>query len=146
MSRLLRWLPALTPGMARLVPLAVLAVAILLLLRGASATGLRWDPLGLDRRQLEAAQARASRAESDAAARAAEVTGERRQAERLDRALQTVRAAEALTATALQTARTAEDAEIPLAPERAARLRAHDGELCRLAAYLDGCTAAAEPS
>lgn len=146
MSWLLRWLPALTPGMARLVPLAGLAVASLLLLTGAGAIGLRWDPFGLDRRQLEAARTRAIRAESDAAARAAEVTGERRQAERLDRALQTVRAVEALTATALQTARTAEDAENLLPPERAARLRAHDGELCRLAAHLAGCAAAAEPS
>lgn len=146
MSRPIRRLLALTPGLAPFIPLAILAVAILLLLGGGRAIGIRWDPLGLDRRDIEAARARATRAESDAAARAAEVAGERRQAERLDRALQTVRAAEALTSTALQTARTAEDAEIPLSPERAARLRAHDGELCRLAADLAGCAAAPEPS
>jgi len=146
MSRPLRRLLALTPGLSRFLPLVVLALAILLLLGGGRAIGVRWDPLGLDRRQLEAARARATRAESDASARAAEVAGERRQAERLDRTLQTVRAAEALTATALQTARTAEDAEIHLSPERAARLHAHDGELCRLAAHLAGCAAAPEPS
>ena len=146
MSRSLRGLMAPTPGLARFIPLASLAMAGLLLLWGVSAIGLRWDPLGLDRRLLETAQARATRAESDAAARAEEVTGERRQAERLDRALQTVRAVEALTATALQTARTAEDAEILLAPDRAARLRAHDGELCRLGAHLAGCAATPEPS
>ena len=126
--------------------LGLLLLAGLALFWAASAIGLRWDPFGLDRRRLETAQARATRAESDAAARAAEVTGERQQADRLARALQPVRAAEALTATALHTARIAEDAEIPLAPDRAARLRAHDGELCRLAPDLAGCPAAPEPS
>lgn len=82
MSRPLRWLLALTPGLAPIIPLASLALAGLLLLWGASAIGVRWDPLGLGRQQLEAARARATRAESDAAARAAEVAGERRQAER----------------------------------------------------------------
>lgn len=129
------------------IPIALVALtSVALLVWAAGAFGLRWDPFGLDRRRLEAAQAHATHAQSDAAARQAEVVGEREQARRLKQTLKPVRAAEALTSTAIHEARTADDAQIPLAPDRADRLRAHDGELCRLAPDLSGCAPAPRAS
>ena len=107
--------------------------------------GLRWDPFGLDERRLERAQARATVAEAEARARALEVEGEAEQRVRLDIHQQTVRAAEAATAAVLQQTGSADDASVPLEAARAARLVAHDRELCRIAGDLDGCAAAAGP-
>ncbi|HCW48771.1 MAG TPA: hypothetical protein DGP25_01575, partial [Brevundimonas sp.] len=50
------------------------------------------------------------------------------------------------TASAENRARTADDAETPLDPARAQRLRDHDSELCRLAPTVAGCAAASDPS
>ncbi len=140
LSRLPVWLGGPIP-----IGLALLAFTALLLW-GAGAVGLRWDPFGIDGRRLESAQARATLAERDAAARQAEAAGERDQARRLEQTLKPVRAAEALTSVAIHEARTADDAQILLAPDRADRLRAHDGELCRLAPAVAGCAAAPGPA
>ena len=146
MTAALRWrfLPA--PTRTWVVRVGLLALAGGVVLFSADAIGIRLDPFGLDRRRLEMAQARATRAERDAAARAAEALGERAQVRRLERTLQTIRATETLTSTAVHAARTADDADNPLEPERAARLRAHDGELCRLAPHLAGCDTAPGPA
>ncbi|MGQ3111842.1 MAG: hypothetical protein ACT6RD_05055 [Brevundimonas sp.] len=135
-------LPSGWGAMAR--GLLVGAVAILLAFMGWKA-GLRWDPFGLGQNRLERAEARATLAEAEARARTLEVQGEREQRVRLDIHQQTVRAAEAATAVVLQQTGSADDASVPLEPARAARLVAHDRELCRIAVDLDGCAAATEP-
>jgi hypothetical protein len=115
------------------------AVALLLLLgRG---LGIHWDPLGLGARRLEVAEHRAEAAAADASARRLEVEGAADLSRRLDQHHQQSVELARVTAAADAESRNAHDADVPLDPARAARLRAHDRELCRLAPDL--CRAAA---
>lgn len=95
--------------------------------------GLRWDPLGIGAKRLAAARSRAVEAEADAAARRLELEGEAGQRRALEQIHRRSEAVIRLTAPAILEARTDDDADLPLAAGRAARLRAHDRELCRLA-------------
>ncbi|MNX79908.1 hypothetical protein D3C86_1115540 [compost metagenome] len=135
--------------MRTLTPLGwlVLAGAMVVLLAVAGrGVGLRWDPFDLQQRRLEAAQAQATRAESDAEARRLEAAGRDQQAAGLEIHHRQTLAVERATVTAVTQARSAEDANDSLDPVRADRLRAHDRELCRLAPDLDGCAAAPGPA
>lgn len=120
----------------------VVAVGLALALVAARGLGLRWDPLGWQARRLAQAEARADLARSDAHARALEVEGERDARARSDRLHRQTAAVEAAVAHTLTEARSAPDANDPLAADRGERLRAHDRELCRLAPDLEGCAAA----
>lgn len=106
-------------------------VAVALALAVAHGLGLRWDPFNLQERRLAAARSRAERAEADAHARRAERDGDlvvsREVAAARDTEIEVGRA----TAAAIQQAREADDAAIPLAPDRVRRLHDHDRELCR---------------
>lgn len=137
-----RFLRALTP----LGWLAVAAAALLLLLIAGRGLGLRWDPLQLHARRLETAQRRADQAEAQVAARALEAAARGRQVESLEAFHRHNEAVARATATAETRARTADDADAPLDPARARRLRDHDRELCRLAPALAGCPASADPA
>ena len=132
----------LTPT-GRLV-LVGLALVALLGIAGRG-LGLRWDPFGFQQRRVERAEARAAWAETDVAARRAEVAGQAAQAIHLETHHRHIQAVERATVAAVTQARSAEDANDLLDPVRADRLRAHDRELCRLAADLDGCAAASGP-
>jgi hypothetical protein len=135
------------PPWARLAAaLAVALCTVALFFWGGSAMGFRWDPFDLQSRRLARAQAQADRATADAVARTLEVEGERAQARRLQTHTDTLMAAERATSRAAAQTRTDHDLSTPLAPDRAARLRAHDGELCRLAPDLAGCPAAPGPT
>ena len=136
------WLRSLTPlGWIAGVLAAVGLVAIVL-----GGLGFRWDPLDLDKRRLEQARSRAALAEAEAQARRLEAEGAEGQVRRIDHLNHTKTAVVAVTAAAVEKARSAEDANIRLESERADRLRAHDRELCRHAPDLDGCTGAAGAS
>lgn len=130
----------------RLAPWGVwagLAVAGLIALIGfGSATGLKWDPLGVQARRLEAAQTRAAQAEVDALARRLERDGEIAQRARLDIYHQHRAKVDAATVAARVQAGQAHDAHQTLDPRRARRLGDHDRELCRLAPDRAGCPAA----
>ncbi|QBQ47762.1 hypothetical protein [Brevundimonas naejangsanensis] len=132
-----------------LTPLGWLAafglVVVLMLILGRG-LGVRWDPLHLQARRLEAVQRRADQAEAQTAARALEAAARGRQIEALDAFHQQAEAVVRATATAETRARTADDADTPLDPARAQRLRDHDRELCRLAPAVAGCAAASDPS
>lgn len=125
-------LRALAPARWLLLVIA-LAVALIGLGRG---LGFSWDPFGLATRRLQAAERRSEAAVADAAARRFEVEGAAVLARRLERQHQ--QSVELARATAVidTEARNADDAHIPLDPDRVARLRAHDRELCRLAPAL----------
>lgn len=105
--------------------------------------GFRWDPLDLDRRRLEQVGGRAALAEVEAEARRLETEGAEAQVRRIEHLNHTKTAVVAVTASAVEQARSADDANTPLESERVGRLRAHDRELCRLAPDLDGCAGAA---
>jgi len=129
-------LRSLTPlGWAAAV-LTVLVVGVVL----SRGVGLRWDPLHLTERRLEAAQARAASAEHDASARRLEVEAGQAQARRADSHHRTLVAVAETTARTLEQAGQADDADIPLDEDRAGRLRAHDRRLCELAPAV--CAAA----
>ena len=130
-------LRSLTPVGWALAALAGLAV-LLVLGRG---LGIHWDPFGLGARRLEMAERRAETTAADAAARQLEVEGAADLAGRLDRHHQQAVELARATAAADAQSRNADDADVPLDPARAARLRAHDGELCRLAPDLCGAAA-----
>jgi len=124
------------------VGVAALA-AIVVVLGG---LGFRWDPFDLGRRRLEHAEASAAVAVAQAAARTAEADGQAGQVARLDAAVQSAVTLERVTARSIQTARTADDASLPLPTDRVHRLRDHDRELCRLSPDLVGCPAAPDPA
>ena len=116
-------------------------VAILLLVVLGRGLGLRWDPLDLEARRLDAARREVKTASAEAAARALEVEGAVAQARRVENHHQQQVAVTRATAISKAEARNAYDAERPLDPDRAARLRDHDRELCKLAPAV--CHAAA---
>ncbi|WP_312599382.1 hypothetical protein [Brevundimonas sp.] len=126
----------------------VAAVICLVVLLGG--LGFRWDPLNLQQKRLAAAQDRARTASTEAAAqdraRRLEAEGAADQALRVDHYQQKTTKAERATAAILVQARSADDADQPLDPRRADRLRDHDGQLCRIAPDLDGCAAATGPA
>lgn len=128
----------LTPlGWLAFGAVAVAAVAVVL-----GGLGFRWDPFDLGRRRLVRAEAFAATAAEEVAARSAEAQGQAGQVARLEAAVQSAMALDRATARSIQTARTADDSATPLPADRAARLRDHDRELCRLAPELIGCAAA----
>lgn len=135
-------LRALTPLGWLAVGGAVLA-AIAIVLGG---LGFRWDPFELDRRRADRAEAAATIARAQAVARAAEAAGQAGQVSRLDAALTATRRLDAATHRSTLQARDADDADLPLAPDRRDRLRAHDDELCGIAPDLGGCAAAPDPA
>ena len=125
----------------------VLAVGLLLaLVLAGRGLGLSWDPLGLGAKRLEAARSRTVDAEADADARRLELEGEAGQRQALEQIHRRSEAVTRLTAPAIHEARTDDDADLPLAAGRAARLRAHDRELCRLAPAVCAATAPADPA
>lgn len=113
---------------------------------GLGAAGFRWDPFDLSRRRLEAAGRSADHARTAAAARAAEAQGQAGQIARLDAVQDSLRSLDRITSRSLQSTRTADDASVPISDDRAARLRDHDRELCRIAPHLGGCAAAPDPA
>lgn len=125
--------------------LALIGAAVLLLAMVGRGVGLRWDPFDLQQRRLETAQARASQAERDVEARHIEAGGQVQQAARVEIYHRQTLAVERATVAAVTQARSAEDANQLLDLVRADRLRAHERELCRLAADLIGCAAASGP-
>lgn len=127
-------------GMLHLAAVGVIILIVLLVARG---VGLRWDPFDLQGRRLDAARVRADQAETESRATAAARDGERQINEALARTHQTEAALARATATALQQARQADDADNSLAPDRVRRLHDHDRRLCEHAPDL--CTAA-DPS
>lgn len=145
-------LRVLTPGGWGAV--AVMAAAIVVLAVGpgrwlVGGLGLNWDPFGSQARRLAQAERTAEVAVANAAARTAEAAVERLQQERIRLQQDAARGAVSVTAVAAAQARSANDANNPIDAARAARLHAHDSELCRLAAEgggLDGCPAASDPA
>jgi hypothetical protein len=122
----LRRLGPLGPGLA----LVVLIAALLVVGRG---LGLHWDPFGLGARRQAAVERQAEAAIADARARELEVEGVVAQARRLEQHHQQAVGLARVTAAAQAEARSAHDSDFPLDAGRAARLRDHDRELCRLA-------------
>ena len=139
----------LPPVLRTLAPMGWLALCVGALVAFAVALGglgFRWDPFDTDRRRADRAEQVAVHATAEAAARSAEADARADQVVRLDAALRSTVALERATATAIQNARTADDASTPLPAARADRLRDHDSELCRLAPDLVGCPAATDPA
>ena len=126
--------------------LVLIGAAIVLLTITGRGLGLRWDPFSLQQRRLEVAEARAAQAKSAADARRIEAEGRAAQGARLVVHHRQTLAVERATVAAVTQARSAEDANHPLGPVRADRLRAHDRELCRFAPDLDGCAASPGPA
>ncbi|MBN9479122.1 MAG: hypothetical protein J0I52_02670 [Bordetella sp.] len=124
---------------------ATLAVAALLLILGRG-LGLRWDPLNLQARRLEAAEQGLGRAEAEAAARSLEAAARAGQVKSLDAFHRNALAVTQATVAAETQARNADDAQTPLDPARVERLHEHDRELCRLAPGLAGCAAPSDPA
>ncbi|MGV8929736.1 MAG: hypothetical protein ACOH1E_08280 [Brevundimonas sp.] len=119
----------------------IVAGALIVVLIALQGLGFRWDPFGLTAHRMRTAEARASAAETDAAARRSEAGGAVDQIRRLDEVHQQTVAVARATARTTTQARSAQDAEIPIDPDRADRLLRHDGELCRLAPIV--CSSAA---
>jgi len=94
-----------------------------------------WLPWS-DESRLAHVEAQLDQAETDLARREAEVAALERQAEQTAAAHQTIHQARAVTARATTLAETAPDADDPIDPVRADRLRNADRRLCELAPDL----------
>lgn len=125
--------------------MVVIGAGVLLVTFVGRGVGLRWDPFDLQQRRLETVQARAIQAQTDVEARRLEAAARVQQTARLETHHRQILAVERATVAAVTQARSAPDANDPLDPVRAGRLRAHDRELCRFAPDLDGCAAAPGP-
>jgi len=88
--------------------------------------------VAVERPKVEAAR-------DDAAARGLEAQGERDSAARVEAFQGRVGAARETVTRLERDLQDTDDAEDPMDPVRADRLRAHDRELCRLAPQLEGC-------
>ena len=104
-----------------------------------------WLPWSAER-QLEGARAQAEVATDQAEASRLTAEGEGDTIRRLDTYHHQVVTVRAAVAEGVAEAMGAPDASTPLDPDRAARLRAADRELCRVAPDLGGCAAAADPA
>lgn len=93
--------------------------------------------------QLETARSEAAVQTDRAGSSALQAEGEGDQVRRLDAYSHQLITVQAVTAAAVQEARSAPNAQTPLEDARSARLRAHGLELCRNAQDLDGCPPAA---
>ena len=122
------------------------AIAVVLALAAGRGLGLRWDPFDLQARKLEVARSRAVSAEADARTRRAERDGDRIVSRETEAVRQIELEVGRATATAIQQAREADDADTILAPDRVRRLDDHDRELCRHAPALCAGPGAAEPA
>lgn len=122
--------------------LLVAIIAVVLFVVLANGLGFRWDPFNLAGRRAERAENRAVAAEDNAAARTLESEGQAAQLQRVETVHRQIIEVQNVTADAVTAARSAPDAETPLDPARADRLRGHDRELCGLAPALGGCAAA----
>lgn len=104
-----------------------------------AALGLYWkgrlEGAAIERPKTEAAQ-------SAAAVATLETRGARATAAQIDVLVRTRDGAEKTVDTLTPAALKSEDAHVPLAPDRTARLQRADRELCQLAPDLGGCSSA----
>lgn len=115
---------------------SVAAAALLVVLVLAPALGFRWDPFDRASRRIAKLEARLAQAEATAVVSSRLARAEADQSVRLEHHHR--RTAEATTIVADLTAAATEspDADLPLPPDRAARLRDADRRLCELAPDL----------
>jgi hypothetical protein len=92
--------------------------------------GLQFDPFGIDRRKIESLTTERDREASNGIARGLEVEGEREQAERVETVHRQIVEVHTITAAAVSQARSAPDAEDPLADPDADSLLNHQRGLC----------------
>jgi hypothetical protein len=118
---------------ARLTIMLGVAAAVLLAVAGLYWKG-RHDGAARERPRVEAAQAQAVVA-------GLETEGARETARHVTAAVARREAASAATAKLAHDALNSETGRAPLDPDRVARLRADDDELCRTAPELAGCAA-----
>lgn len=95
------------------------------------------DPFGFKARKIEQLQREAETAQSDAYARTLESEGRAGQLDRLETYHREVITIQSATASAVTEARSATDANTPLDPARADRLRRADDSLCQ---HTAGCS------
>jgi hypothetical protein len=104
-----------------------------------------WLPWSTER-QLDGQTQRADTAEDQALASGLQAEGESDQVRRIDTYAHQIITIQTATAQGAAEARSAPDADTLLDPDRADRLRRHDGELCRISPTLAGCGPAADPA
>lgn len=102
------------------------------------------DWFGRTKARAEHAEVKAETATDNSVARQQEAIGERQSAQRVEVVVRQDRQTAAALAQAIEQARSAPDANEMLPPDRAARLRAADTQLC-LGSRLRGCEAASPP-
>ncbi|MFI8682318.1 hypothetical protein ACIGFJ_08140 [Brevundimonas diminuta] len=129
MNRLTRTFNFATPFGGVLAALIFVAFVSLLVV-AASSLGFRFDPFDRLAKRTVSAEATASAAVSEAAARGIEAAGERDTAARVDVVVRQIQAADHVAFSLTSDARIAIDAKDPLDPDRARRLRAVDQQLC----------------
>jgi hypothetical protein len=118
--------------------LAITAVLVLLAAAVATYWKGRNDDAAKARPKIEAAQAKVAVA-------GLEIHGARQSAQRVEVVVRQREAAAATVAQVTAKALKSEDADAPLAPDRAARLRDADRQLCLASPELAGCAADRDP-
>lgn len=135
----------LVPVWAKWLAAAVTIIVLIAVTASAWDRIWSWLPWSTEKR-LERAIDDRDQARAEAESRGLEAAGQAAQVERIEAVTRVIIETQAATAEVVAAARSAPDAETPLDPARADRLRAHDRELCRLSPALVGCAAAAADS
>ncbi|MGW8706068.1 hypothetical protein ACWGLL_12140 [Brevundimonas sp. NPDC055814] len=110
----------------------LVGLAILLLILGLGAVGLRFDPFDLTAKRADRAEAAAHASADDAGARRIEAAGAADTVQRIDRITVQIRAADAIAHQTALSAQEAPDANSPVDPARLDRLQLADRQLCEL--------------
>jgi hypothetical protein len=113
-----------------LVAIVIFVAFAALLVMAAGGLGFRFDPFDRLANRADQAVATAAAAVSDASARGIEAAGERDTAARVDVVVRQQAAADSAVFSLTSDARIAIDANDPLDPDRARRLRLVDQQLC----------------
>lgn len=117
-------------SIALLIGFALLTIAAL------NGFGFRFDPFNQAEARADRAEQTAAHAESDASARGIEAAGAADTTTRVEVVLQQAGAAQRILTPFTSEAKAAPDANAPLDPARAARLRDVDEQLCAVRASL----------
>lgn len=138
-SDLLRWSPAHWILIAVTVICALVAITLV-----GKGLGFRWDPLNSAGRKVAAAESAATTAISDSAARSVEAAGAADTTGRVEAVARQTRQADYAAATINPAAKAAPDAQSRLDPDRVARLRGVDDQLCAISPRV--CAAGSDPA
>lgn len=139
LSDVTRWSPVHWILVVVVVVCAIVAIGLV-----GKGLGFRWDPFNSAGRKVVAAESTATAAVNDGAARSIEAAGAADTTGRVEAVARQTRQADQAAATINPAAKAAPDAQSRLDPDRVARLRGVDEQLCAISPRV--CASNSDPA